>query len=122
MFEAGDAAFFLLLALSAWKVAEVAMRMLRAPVRMPRPGLGAAEVAAQCGRHLRSLEFYNTREGIKLHLRGCRYLKEDEVLEKPTSRRKGSEGKPHEVISRTLCSYCAVKLEDSLRVELESTD
>ena len=98
------------------------MRMLRAPVSMPRPGFGAADVAAQCGRHLRSLEFYNTREGIKLHLSGCRYLKEDEVLEKPTSRRKGSEGKSHEAISRTLCSYCAVRLENSLRIELESTD
>ena len=122
MLEAGDAAFFLLLALSAWKVAEVAMRMLRAPVRMPRPGLGAADVATQCVRHMRSLEFYNTREGIKLHLSGCRYLKGDDVLAKPTSRHKGSEGKSHEVISRTMCSYCAVRLENSLRIELESTD
>ena len=119
MFEAGDAAFFLLLALSLWKIAEVIL-MLRAPKPVrPRQRLEAAEVAV---RHLKTLEWLHTREDTKIHLRGCHFLKETEVIEKTTSRRKGSEGKPNEVVSRTLCSYCAVRLEESLRIELESTD
>ena len=120
MFEARDAAFFLLLALSLWKIAEVIL-MLRAPKPVrPRQRLEAAEVAV---RHLKTLEWCHTREGTKIHMRGCHFLKEtDEVIEKATSRRKGSEGKPNEATSRMLCSFCAVRLENSLRIELESTD
>ena len=126
MLSAGDAAFFLLLALSFWKVAEVIL-MLRAPkpVRMSRQGLEAAEVEAAevAVRHFKSLDWCHTREGTRLHMRGCHALKEThEVFEKATSRRRGIEGKPHEVISRKMCSFCAVRLENSLRIELESTD
>ena len=117
MFEAGDAAFVLLLALSLWKIAEVIHMLAPKPVR-PRRRLEAAEVAV---RHLKTWEWLHTREGTKIHLRGCHYLK-DEVMDQGTSRRKGSEGKPNEVVSRTLCSGCAVRLEESLRIELESTD
>ena len=78
--------------------------------------LQAAEIAV---RHLRTLEFLHTKEGTKLHLRGCRFLKDmDEA--KATSRSRGSEGKPNE--ARRLCSYCAARLEESLRIELEATD
>ena len=120
MFEARDAAFFLLMALSLWKIVEV-IQMLRKvkPVR-PRQRGKAAEVAV---RHLKTLEWCHTRGGTQIHMRGCHVLKEtDEVIEKATSRRKGSEGKPHEVKSRMLCTSCAVRLDNSLRIELESTD
>ena len=119
MFEARDAAICLLLALSLWKIAEVIL-MLRAPKPVgPRPS-EAAEVAV---RHLKTLEWCHTREGTKIHLRGCHCLKEtDEVIEKATSRRKGREGKPNEATSRMWCSICAVRLENFLRIELESTD
>ena len=77
--------------------------------------------AAEIARHLMTLEFLHTEVGKKLHMRGCPYLKEtDEV--KATSRSKGSEGKPNEAKSRRLCSYCAARLEESLRIELEVTD
>ena len=115
MFEAGDAAFVLLLALSLWKIAEVIHMLAPKPVR-PRQRLEAAEVAV---RHLKTSEWLHTREGTKIHLRGCHYLK-DEVMDQGTSRRRGGEG--NGVVPRTLCSYCAVRLEESLRIELESTD
>ena len=114
MFEAGDAAMCLLLALSLWKIVE-AILMLRAPKPVsPRPS-EAAEVAV---RHLKTLEWCHTREGTKIHMRGCHCLKEtDEVI-----RHKGSEGKLNEATSRMLCACCAARLEVSLRIELESTD
>ena len=66
MFEARDAAFLLLLALSLWKIAEVIL-MLRAPKPVrPRQRLEAAEVAV---RHLKTLEWCHTREGTQIHMR-----------------------------------------------------
>ena len=116
-----------MLALAAWKVPELMRTMVRRlqaskPVKMPR-GVKAAEVAKVAVRHFKGLDWCHTREGTKVHLRGCRILREtDEVIEQATSRRRGSEGRPHEVISRTLCYWCAVRLDESLRIELESTD
>ena len=73
-------------------------------------------------RHLKTLEWCRTPQGTKIHLRGCHVLKEkDESMQTSTSRRKSTEGKPHEVKSRILCTYCALRLEESLRIELEST-
>ena len=80
MFEAGDAAFLLLLGLSLWKVLEVLVMLparLR-PVR-PRKPADAAELAV---RHLRTVEWLHTREGRKIHLRGCQHLKESEDVTK----------------------------------------
>ena len=118
MLEASDAAFLLLLSLAMWKAGEVVLSLRRPqPVRKrSREKCEAAEIVV---RHLRTLEFMHTKEGTKLHMRGCHFLKEmDEA--KATSRSRGSEGKPNE--ARMLCSYCAKKLEESLRIELEATD
>ena len=120
MLEASDAAFLLLLSLAMWKAVEVVLSLRRPqPVRKrSRMELQAAEIAM---RHLRTLEFLHTKEGTKLHMRGCHFLKDmDEA--KATSRSRGSEGKPNEATSRMLCSYCAARLEESLRIELEVTD
>ena len=88
------------------------------PWKRQRMESQAAEIAV---RHLMTLEFLHTKAGTKLHLRGCRFLKDmDEA--KATSRSRGSEGKPNEATSRMLCSYCAARLEESLRIELEATD
>ena len=122
MFEAQDAAFFLVLGLAAWKFAEVVRSMVTPkPVRVKprRAEVKAAQVAEVALRHLKSLDWCHTPQGMRLHLRGCHFLKEaDEVIETGSRRMKGQ---PHEVISRSLCTHCAVRLENSLRIELEST-
>ena len=128
MFEARDAAFFLVLGLAAWKFAEVVRSMVtpkparvKPPKREVKSEVKAAKVAEVAARHFKSLDWCHTPKGMRLHVRGCHFLKEtDEVIE-TGSRRRGIQGQPHEVISRSLCTHCAVRLENSLRTELEST-
>ena len=124
MFEAQDAAFFLVLGLAAWKFAEVVRSMVTPkPARAKPPKraseVKAAKVAEVAASHFKSLDWCHTPQGTRLHLRDCHFLKgTDEVIETGSRRMKGQ---PHEVISRSLCTYCAVRLEKSLRIELEAT-
>ena len=125
--EASTVAFLVLLTLSAWKVVEVIawvrqhtqlraptpVRAMPQPVPKPlpkrKPVRGAGEVLTQAEAHalevaadyLRRIEFLQTREGNKLHLRGCQHL-------------RGSEGD-----ARHLCFHCSRSLERALKTDLE---